>query len=307
MYPPISDRDGAWTQNVAVDGNPVADEPGRATVYFNAVSPGYFATVGTPLVGGRDFSSNDSDQAPRVAIVNESLARRFFPGQPPLDRLITIGRNANRRDLRIVGVVRDAKYRRLQEQPVSVAYLPHAQQPAGNLFAELRLASPAAAAEDVRRVIRSLDPAVPAAIETVSDRIRQSLVAERVLALLASVLGAAALTIACSGIYGLLAFAVARQTKEIGLRLALGADRGRVLRMVMRETVALAAFGTAAGACAALWLGQFARGFLFQVSPRDATSILTAVAVMIAVAILAGLIPAYRAARVDPAVALRTD
>jgi len=308
MYPPISDEDGAWTQSIAIDTNPVPDAPGQSMVYLNVVSPGYFRTTGIPLVRGRDFDKRDTAASTRVVTVNESLARRFFGGEEPLGRLITIGRHERRRHLQIVGIVRDAKYQRMQEEPRSIAYIPHEQQPVQNLFAEVRTVDRlGSVAETIRREIRALDRAVPIRVETVADRIRESLVTERVMALLAATLGMAALVLACAGLYGIIAYAVSGRTREIGLRLALGARRGQVLRGILTNTLALAALGTVAGLAGALLFGQLAQNLLFQVSPRDPLSLVTAAAIMSAVAGLAGFLPARRASRVDPAVALRSD
>jgi predicted permease len=308
-YPPISDQDGAWTQSVEIDGFPLAPESSRL-VHFNAVSPGYFRTLGMRLVSGRDFGLPDSATANRVVAINESLARRFFDRQNPIGRRITVGRNASRRDLEIIAVVSDAKYQRLQEARRSIAYLPRDQLRAmlggENLFAEVRASAPlAAVVEGVRREVRALDPRVPLRIETVNDRIRESLVRERVTTTLASGLGVTALALACTALYGLLAYAVSRQTYEIALRLALGARRQAVLWLVLRECVLLTFLGTAVGLAASIALGRYVRSFLYQVSPTDAFALAGAALLMLAVASLAGLIPARRAARIDPMVALR--
>jgi len=307
-YPPISDEDGQWTQSIAVDGAPLEPESSRF-VYFNAISPGYFETVGMRLRGGRDFTEADSAAAGKVVIVNESLARRFFPHQNPVGRRISIGRDERRQDLEIVGIAGDAKYQRLQESPRSIAYLPVAQQaPGGNLFVELRsVGSASSVAGSVRQAIRALDPAVPIRLETVTDRIHLSLVKERVLALLASTLGLAALVLACAALYGLLAYAVSRQAKEIALRLALGANRPAVIWMVLRDCLVVAGIGTAAGAAAALPLARYTRTLLHGISPTDAVSLAAAGLVMLAVALSAGWLPARRAAGIDPVVALKSD
>jgi putative ABC transport system permease protein len=308
LYPPVSDEDGAWTQNIATDGNAVPDTPGQSSVYFNAVSSGYFDTIGLPLVGGRDFSIDDAASADAVVIVNESLARRFFPNQNAVGRQITMGRNKNRRDLRVVGIVRDSKYQRLQEETRSIAYIPYTQHPVENLFAEIRTSGPVVpVVASLRREVRALDAVVPIRIETVADRIRESLVTERVIAMLATALGLAALLLACAGLYGMLAYAVSRRTREIGLRLALGAERGHVLRTIISQSLVLAGLGIAAGLGCALALGQFARNLLFQVSPRDPLSLGAAAAIMLIVACLAAFLPARRASRVDPVVALRCE
>jgi predicted permease len=308
MYPPISDEDGAWTQSVAVDGGALPTQPGQAQVYFNSISPAYFETIGMSLVAGRSVADSDGATGVKVAVVNETLVRRFLPGQNAVGRRLTIGRNANRQDLHIIGVVRDAKYQRLQEEPRSIAYVPWLQHDQENLFAEVRATGATAPlAEAIRREIRALDPIVPVRFQTVDDRIRESLVTERVMALLATGLGVSALALACAGLYGLLAYAVSKQTRDIGVRLALGAERGRVLRSILSESVILAALGTAAGLAGAIALGRFAANLLFDLSPRDPVSLAAAGALMLVVAVLAGFLPARRAARVDPVIALRAE
>ena len=159
----------------------------------------------------------------------------------------------------------------------------------------------------MKREVRALDAAVPVRIETVTDRIDASLVTERVIAVLAVVLGLSALTLACAGLFGLLSYSVSRHTREIGLRLALGANRATVIWTVLRESLAVATLGIAIALPAAAALGRFARALLFEITPLDAASLAGASAVMLAVAACAGLIPARRAARVDPATALRID
>jgi predicted permease len=309
QYPPISD--GAWTESVEINGLELTPESTRF-VHFNAVSPDYFRTVGMRLLQGRDFAAQDSPAAPGVVAINESLARRFFAGQDPVGRTITIGRNKARRSLEVIAVVSDAKYQRLQEPNRSIAYLPRDQLAATlggrNLFAEVRAAGALGSiAESVRREARALDPRVPLRVETVNDRIRQSVVRERVMTMLATGLGIAALALACAALYGLLSYAVSRQSYEIGLRLALGAERRAVLWLVLRECLLLAGLGTAIGLGVSVALGRYVRSFLYQVSPTDTIALAAAAAVMLGVAALAGSLPARRASRVDPVVALRAD
>jgi predicted permease len=310
-YPPISDQMGHWTQSIAVDGAPVRSEPSRY-VYFNAVSPEYFRTLGIRLLRGRAFSRTDADGAPRVVIVNESLVRRFFGAGDAVGRRISIGKSQSRQDLQIVGIVSDAKYQRLQEATRSIAYLPWAQLSemiAGvNLVAEVRAADGVGSvAERVMREARAIDAVVPIRIESIADRIDASLVRERVIALLAVVLGLSALTLACAGLYGLLSYAVSRHTREIGLRLALGATRGAVLWMVLRDSLVLTGVGVTIGLAASLALARFARTLLFQVSAMDPASLAAASAVMLSVAVCAAFLPARRALRVDPVDALRSE
>jgi predicted permease len=308
MMPPISNEDGNWTQSIAVDGGPMEQESSRY-VHFNAVSPGYFRTLGMGVVRGRDFARADTSESARVVIVNESLVGRFFPDANPIGRVISIGRSERRRNLQIVGVVRDAKYQTLQEPPRRIAYLPIAQHGEDqNLFVEVRpIRNTSSIAGRVRTEVGALDGRVPVRIESVTDRIRESLVKERVMAVLASSLGVTALALACAALYGLLAYAVSQQAKEIGLRLALGATRAGVRWMVLRDCLVVAALGVAVGAGAALALGRYVRTLLFQVSATDAVSIAAAGLVMFVVAALSGLLPARQAAAVDPAAALRGD
>jgi len=320
-HPPISDQDFARTQSIEIDG--VALPRGSAgRVYFNSASEEYFRTLGIRILRGRDFLAHDTASATRVVAINELFARRFFAGQDPLGRRISIGLNENRRNLEIVAVVSDAKYQRLEETPLSIAYVPRAQATdilAGNLYAQIRargtlgpgrrsFSGGGSLPESLRQAVRDVDPRVPFRIETVDDRIRQSLVRERVTALIAAALGVTALTLACAALYGLLAYAVSRQTYEIGLRLALGAERRAVLWLVLRECLVLALAGTVAGLAASVALSRYVRSsFLYEISPTDPVALAAAALLMITVAALAGSLPARRAARVSPVVALKNE
>jgi hypothetical protein len=256
---------------------------------------------------GRDLADTDRATATAVAVVNETLVRRLFPGQDPLGRQITLGNGDSRQSLQIVGVVSDAKYQRLQEEPRSVAYLPWRQQRSDNMFIELRTSSPAAVAAAVRWEAAGIDAVVPLHLQTVGERIREALVTERVLAALATLLAAAAAILACAGLYGMLAYGVARRTREIGLRLALGARPRSVTATVLADSLVLTGIGVLIGIGAALALGKFASGLVFQVAPVDPFSIGAAVMMMLIVAVLASLVPAWRAARIDPVMALKSE
>ncbi|HET7219905.1 MAG TPA: ABC transporter permease [Vicinamibacterales bacterium] len=307
MMPPISDEDGLWTQTIAVDNEPAQTDAG--TVYFNAITPGYFATLSIRLQQGRDFTAEDAAGSPRVVAINESLARRFLPGQNPLGRSISIGRDERRQHLEIIAIVGDTKYQRLEEPAHGIAYLPLAQ--AGmdrNLFVEVRPAGAFDGVNDaIRRELKALDPRVPVRIERVTDRIRASLARERVMAALASTLGSAALILACAALYGLMAYAVTRRTREIGLRLALGATRAGVVWPVLRSSVLVTIAGSAAGIVASFALGRYAASLLHGIGPTDAFAIAGALLLMVTVSLLASLLPAVRASRIDPAQALRGE
>lgn len=309
-YPPISNTSGSWTQTIAIDGTPLATR--AEPVFFNGVSPGYFGTVGMALGRGRDLSPHDTATAERVVVINDTLARTFFASTDPIGRRISIGRDPSRQNLLIVGQVRDAAYRTLQEPPRSVAYLPCAQlaefQRGRDLVAEVRVASsiPAIAAA-MRDEVRAIDAHVPVGIERVSDRVRDSTLNERLMARLSAVLGGAALLLACAALYGLLAYAVSRQRRDIGIRLALGARPAQVMWLIQRESLRLVAVGVVAGVAAALALGRFVRTLLFQVESTDHVALASAAAIMVTVAALAAWVPARRATRVDPLVALRFE
>jgi predicted permease len=311
QYPPISDEDGAWTENIGIDGKAVEQDEARE-VYLNGVTPDYFRTMGIRVLQGRGFTGGDHGSSRREVIVNEWLARTFFPGENPVGRKVTIGRHAFGRDLEVVGVVTAPKYQHLTEASRSVVFLPRSQLAdvldGENLVAEVRVAGPLpAAAEHVRREIRALDASMPIRIQALTDRIRASLARERVIAALATTLGLTALALACAGLYGLLAYTVSRQTREIGVRVALGASRGRMRRMVLRRSVRLGLAGISVGIAASLAFGEFARNLLFEVSETDPFALAAAAGLMLVVAIGAGYLPARRAARVDPIVALRAE
>ena len=310
--PPISYPGGSWTQTVSIDGGPAAMTDAPA-VYFNSVSPGYFATVGMALRRGRDLSATDTRTSPFVTVVNETLARHYFPGQDPVGHRISIGLTPALRNVEIVGVVSDAKYRTLQEPARSIAYLASNQHVVArsgsnrNLVAVVRVPSASGAATAVQGLARSIDPRVPVRIESVADRVRESTLNERTIAALAAGLGGIALLLSSASLYGLLAYAVSRHSREIGLRIALGAEPRSVLWLVQRESLLLAAFGIAAGLGAALALGRFVRTLLFEVTPADPLALTAASLAMLLVSSGAAYLPARRAASVDPVVALKRE
>src|SRR4029079_15420664 len=201
--PPISLDNGNWTQSITVDGAALPPTDARY-VYFNAVSAEYFHTVGTALRRGREITDRDVASSPRIVVINETLARRFFANPDPLGHRISIGKGASRQDLEIVGIVQDAKYRILQEDTRSIAYLPLLQTRealAGqNLSVSIRSAEPRRVAPSVRETIRALDSRVPINIQTAAERVRESTVNERMVAGLAAALGLAALVLSCAGL-----------------------------------------------------------------------------------------------------------
>ena len=310
VMPPLSHDDGSWTQSVGVDG----ELPLREAVptYFNSVSPGHFRTLGTPFLGGRDFAPGDDARAPRVAIVNAAFARAWFPGQSPLGHRVTMGHDRSRRDLEIVGMVGDARYQWLQEIPRRVVYLPLLQLDEAPEAAVLSLRSaaprsPGALAPALRSALTAVDRLVPARLETLDARVAESLVSERVLTALALTLGAIATLLAACGLYGVLSASVTARTKEIGIRLALGAPRRRLLGAVLREGLAVVAGGVVLGLGVAWSLANLATRFVHGLSPRDPLASVAAVLALALVGALACYLPARRAAAVDPLTALRHE
>jgi putative ABC transport system permease protein len=276
-------------------------------VLLNQVAPQFFVTFGAPILQGRDFSAQDTPESAKVVIVNNSLARYFFGAESPLGKRISL---ENYKDLEIVGVVADAKYRSLKEAPPQTAYIPYSQYGAlGQRTLCVRATSNASALiTAIRNEVRSLDPNLPVFnVKTFAEQIDESVSRERLVALLSSFFGLFALLLAALGLYGVMAYAVARRAREIGLRMALGARAGDILRLVMRETLLLVLIGIAIGLPAALAATRLTEGLLFGLTSTDPLTVTLATLVMIAVAALAGYLPARRAALVDPMVALRNE
>ncbi len=275
-------------------------------VAWNATSPGYFSTVSTPVILGRDFEPRDDETAAKVVIVSESLAGSAFPNQNPIGHRLG--------EATIVGVVKDSLYSGARDQPRPVLYHPLFQHGRdqeyqwGYVSFELRYGSLPSLLDQVRREVASVDPSLPVfRVKTLVAQGEQSLMKERLLATLSSFFGSLALLLACIGLYGLMAYAVAHRSAEIGIRLALGARRDQIMWLVLRETLWLTLAGIATGVPLALWPARYAKSVLFGVDSADPLTIGLTVAILLSVAALAGYIPARRALRVDPVVALRYE
>lgn len=279
----------------------------------DAVGAGYFRTLGTPLIRGREIEQRDQTSAARVAVINEAFARRYLPGKDPIGKRMETG-SGGKLDTEIVGEVKDAVNLDLREVPkptysvpIEQTYAHAAAIPSATFF--LRTAGDTAALEtSIRALVRAFDQNLPVYnVSTMNELVNQSVYTDRMTAILASAFGALALLLAAVGLYGVVAYSVARRTTEIGIRLALGAQPGQVLRMVMREVVLLTCAGLAVGIPGAYWLARMAASELYGVRPDDRTVFLLASLAMASVAMVAGLIPALRAARVDPKTALRYE
>ena len=310
--PPVSNESGNWsTRHTTIDGKEAETQVSVPT-YLNLVSADYFSTVGMKLLAGRVFTALDQDSDARVTIINEALAQAYFGDEQPIGRRISLDKDEMYRDLEILGVVGNSSYQFLQEPTRRIAYLPLAKGSemleASNLALEVRARGPAASAvADVSEAIRAGDSAVPFRIETMEDRIAESLVREIALATLASVLGVLSLILAVAGVYGLLAYSVARRTNEVGVRIALGATRASVLRMVLRDAGRLTIAGLVAGVALFAAVARFASGLIHGVSPIDLGAIAVSSAVILCTALAAAYGPARQASRVSPVDAMRHE
>jgi putative ABC transport system permease protein len=290
----------------AIQGKP--SEPGRApSANYRAVSPGYFEALTIPLVRGRLFT--DQDVPPRkVAVIDEAFAKQHFDGEDPIGRQIDIG-NGGKNFYEIVGVVGSVNYEGLHTTPRPTMYAPFSTEPFGSMWMMVKTAGdPMAFAPIARQVLRELDPAIPAAaLERLDAVITQSVAQRRFSMLLLAAFALVAVFLAAVGLYGVVSYVVSQRTQEIGLRMAIGAQRGDVLRMVLGGGMKLAAAGVGVGVLAALWLARYVSTMLFGVTPFDAVSYAATVAILLTVCGLACYVPARRATTVDPLVALRAE
>ncbi len=276
----------------------------------NLISPGFFATMDIPLLLGRDFTPGDHEGRPLVAIVNESFARRAFPGENPLGQRFSYESPYRRdRSFEIVGVVKDALYYGVRSGVPATVYTPFYQEAARQANFTLRTQiDPMSIADAVRQVVHEIDPNLPIFnLRTQEDQIDAIVSEERLFAALSAVLGSVALLLTCIGLYGLLAHQMAARTREIGLRIALGASANAVLMLAVRGGVQMAVLGIGVGLGAALALTRFASRILFGVNALDPLTLFGASALLLVVAALACWLPARRAANVDPMVALRYE
>jgi putative ABC transport system permease protein len=300
-----------WNQNIRVDGYTpkVADD---ALVYFNRVSPAFFETLGTPLRAGRDFNQSDSIHSPRVAVVNETLAKRFFHEASPIGKGFRIeGSDAKPGPFtEIVGVVKDAKYGEMRENILPTAYLPMSQDAEPRLQNSYELRTNGAAYGAIGPVKAALDAVnknIDLEFNTLATQVDESLNRERLLATLSGFFGALALLLAAIGLYGVMSYTVARRRNEIGIRMALGAEQQAILWMVLREVLLLVGAGMVVGFAVAAGATRLLASLLYGLNPRDPTTLAVSGIVLLIVSALAGYLPARRAARLDPMTTLREE
>ena len=275
------------------------------------VSEGYFRVLGIPLLQGRLFDDSDTMDAPHVAVISQSLAREQWPGQDPIGHRLEFGNmDGDLRPLTIVGVVADVHEDSLEKPTGPIVYVNYRQRPqaTSNFVAVLRSATdPSAIISSARQIVRELDPNVPPVIGTFAEVSALSLQSRRFNLILLGAFAGTALLLAVAGLYGVMAYSVARRTAELGTRIALGATRANVLRMVLRQGLATAVIGVAIGIAGALGLTRTLQSFLFGLSPTDPLTFAAVALLLILVALLACYIPARRASKVDPMTALRYE
>jgi predicted permease len=306
---PIGD-DNSFTEIYA--DNPNAPT-GKEDVYFNFVAAGYFETLRTPLLAGRDFNEGDTKNAAPVAIVNQAVARKYFSG------LNALGRHFRRGDvpadqpasmIEIVGIVKDSKYDSLRQVTPPTVFIPATQAPLRAQAEEFVLRTsvpPPTLISAVQQTVAQVSQQIPLEFHTLAEQVDDDLVQERLLATLAGFFSVLALVLAMIGLYGVLSYVVTQRRVEFGIRMALGAQRFSILHLVMRDVALLLAGGLAGGLAVALAIVQLLQKMLYGLTPRDPVTVVTSVCLLSAMALLAGYLPARRATRVDPMVALRYE
>jgi predicted permease len=279
-------------------------------VAFNAVGKDFFATFSIPVIAGRSFNDTDSETSPKVAIVNEQLAKKFFPASDPAGRTFLTGDPKNLDRVKIVGICKDAKYDNLRGDPPPTFYVPYRQQGSeeGMTYEIRTRTNPEVIVPSLRGAVASIDKNVPLLdIRTQNEQIEDTTRQERIFASLTGGFGVLALILACIGIYGIMAYTVARRTNEIGIRMALGAQTDRVLRMILREASWMALVGVIVGLAVAVGMGRLIASMLYGLKSYDPLTLGGASLLLVLIAIAASWVPAWRAAHVDPIKALRHE
>jgi predicted permease len=288
------------------------DDGSKFDLYYNQIGPDYFSTLNIPIVGGRAIDVSDTAAAPRVVVVNETAARAMFGRGPAVGRHVRVFTD---HDVEVIGVVRDTKYDSVRKAIVPTMFVPYAQGPGVAAFGARAMyvlartaAPPAALMGAIRGAASDVDRDVPVSkMKTQTEQIQETLGTELAFTRILVAFGAFAMFLACIGLHGVTAYSVARRTSEIGVRIALGAQRGDVFWLVLRQVVVITAAGLAVGIPVAIWAGRGVRALLFGVKPADPLSLAGAAIVMMVVAAVAGYLPARRAAGLDPLTALRVE
>jgi predicted permease len=296
-----------WDNSMAVEGHPPADGE-NMQAFMNSLSPGYFATMQIPLLEGRDFNAMDIKENSKVAIVNRRFAEHYFPGRSAVGKRLGQGGGPNTKlDIDIVGVVDNSLYEGPREGVRRQVFVPNWGRQSVTFYVRTTSAS-SAAFSLVRREVQQLDRSMPIyEMKTLEAQLDETLLTDRLVALLSAGFGFLATVLASVGLYGVMAFVVARRRKELGIRLALGARRGLIIWSVMREVLLLLAIGLAVGIPTGLGLGRFVSSQLYGIQPHDPSIAIATMLLLTVVSAAAGLIPARRASRIDPILALRYE
>ena len=303
-----------WNNRIEVSGGIAMPERQRQS-NFNAITPGWLTTFGTPLVAGRDIGTGDRKGAPPVVLVNETFAKKFLNGANPIGHTLTIGAGGPYAEppREIVGVVADAVYRSLREPVPATMYVPLAQfnerrdpaPPSMAVSVRSTTGSPALLARSVSAAITGVNRDLALTFRPLADQVNASLTQERLVAMLAGFFGALALLLAGLGLYGVTSYAVTRRRTEIGIRMALGAAPGGVVRLVLSRVTLLVGIGVVVGGAVSLWASRFVETLVYGLEPRDPATFTIAAVVLAVVGAVAGWLPAQRASRIDPAEVLR--
>ncbi len=295
-----------WDSGVTVEGHQAKDGEDMQA-FMNSLSPGYFQTMGITLLDGRDFNQRDMVDEVKVAIVNQRFAQHYFGQQSAVGRHLGRGGPLSKLDVEIIGVVADTLYEGPREGVRRQVFVPKWGKGGATYYVRSALGSSSAYAQ-MRDEVKKLDAAMPVyGMKTLADQLDQRLLTERLIALLSAGFGFLATALAAIGLYGVMAFVVARRTKELGVRIALGAQQGSVIWLVMKEVLIMLGLGLAIGVPSAIALGQYVSSQLYGIKGNDPWIAGSAVVVLIVVACLAGFIPAHRASRIDPILALRFE
>ena len=301
------DGGGDNTTVLAIEGRPQAPDDPPLQGDIQIVSTGYFRTLGIPLVRGRTFSESDGPETPAVVVIGQKAARRFWPDTDPIGKRVSV--NGGRTWATVVGIVGDVRQYGLDQEPVELFYVPFAQSPRReSTFLVRTTGEPAALGRRLQELVRAIDPGQPVAnLRTLRELRGESLASPRLTTTLLGIFAALALVITATGLAGVVAFTVSQRRREIGIRMALGAERGAVLSMILRQGLGMVVAGLAIGVTGALALSRLMDGLLYGVRPSDPITFVAVALVLLSVAVAACVLPARRATTIDPLAALRSE
>jgi predicted permease len=298
-----------WRGDLEIEGRPIPPGATPPSVTWRSIEGEYFRAMDIPLLGGRAFGDGDRRDAPAVVIVNEAMARRWWPNESPIGRRINVDSGTQDEWATIVGIVGSVRFAGLHSEPGDEIYRPLAQQSMGAMSIVLRTSGdPLAVAAPARRVVHALDPDVPISdVRALQQLVTSSVARPRIVMTLLLAFAGVGLALGAIGIYGVVAYSVGQRTREIGVRVALGAHHGAIVRMVIAEGLRFSLAGVALGIVGALAATRVMRSLVFEVSTTDPTTYAVLASLLVCIAGLASWLPARRAAKVDPMVALRAE